>query len=576
MASYSGHLVSTSSVDRAFVPGRADEAYYLPFWTPHPLSLSVAIAGTWTSDSPVVVPPGNGYAGVLTYSATPGLDFYDRFHVLPRSISLGNILSTNLVSMETFSAYRTEQQYWTMFDGVTGLGMSLVGAPTLPVLVLPQGGFTFQLQVDLIGPAVVDTTLDFTFTDTGVISIPISFARIVLLANEPEQPFKETLEWLTDVLLHEDGSEQRRALRKNPRQFFQWDVLVEDGPERALLENILFEWQVRDFGIPVWRQATTLEGAITGGSTTTFTVGSTADRDFRVGSLVAVWKSATEYDVMTVDSFTATTITVTTAPLNSYTPAAFPVLVMPVRLGVITNMNNLQTSRERLGLDRLQMRIRVKDNDSDLADTSTWSAFNGKVLLDDFNFAVGGGAIRDAYQQQAVVVDGNTGLTYESSRQGRHRHVTAKGFVTKTLSERRRIVKLLHALRGQQVSFYLPTFLKDLQPLASITSGTATLAIQNVGYTNFVQNRQPRNVIRVVPVSGAGSPFIRTIIASVVDSATQETITVDSNWSTTLTPSQIDRISFVEESRLASDSVTIEHDRGSASRISLPVIAVTE
>lgn len=575
MAEYPGALTIDFNVERVEIPGRAVAAYYLPAlpfpeaFVDDPMVLAAPITGigsdVHSDDAETTV----SFAGSLGNASTPGLDFYERFHVVPRSIDAGNILSTTLISLEVFSAFRSLSQFWTAFDNNAGDGVTLLGAPTLPILVLPMAGFLLTVQITLDGPAVVDATLDFSFSGVADISVPITFQRVILLSFPPEQPYDEELEWLTDILGHVDDTEQRVGVRKNPRQFFSWDFLLEDGVERSRFENVLFDWQSRQFGIPIWHEATPLNAAVVGGSTTTITVVSTADADYRDGGLVMIYESQTKYDVLNLVSHTSTTLVVENPPGNSYTPLADLVLVAPLRLGIATAPRG---TRYRTGVDRFRARFRVKDNDANLADASAYATFNSKILLDDPNFVEQ--TMGESYDQPLVVFDGKSGLTEEWSRPDRHRRTSQKGFVGNgkaSLWQRR---KLLYSLDGRRVSFYLPTFSSDLVPTGTMTSGASTLAVSNVGYTNFVRARQPKNVIRVVPVSGAA--FLRTILSSTAPSSTTENITISGTWPSTLTPAQILRIEFVEKVRLASDTVRIQHRRGGAWRIATPVVTVLE
>jgi hypothetical protein len=573
----SGVLVSSVSVDRAEILGRAAAAYSLATVPPKlivddPLVLDGTLAGGATDSHQEPTEDRVGFKGIVGDSSTPGLDFYEHFHVIPRRIDLGNVLSVTNVAIEVFSAFRTSAQFWLAFDNNAGQGVTLVGLPTLPVAFQPMAGLALTVQVDLVGPAMVDSTLDYTFTVTGLIQIPITLQRVVLFAVRPELEFEETLQWLTDVLPALDGTEQRVGLRKNPRQLFAWDVLVDDGLERSVLENVLFDWQSRTFGVPQWHEDTPITASVTGGSTTTLSVLSTDNADYRNGGLVLLYESASKYDVLNLVSHTATTLVVQNPPQNSYSPGP-DVVAAPLRLGAL--VGNPRGQRYRTGLDRLSLRFRIKDNDANLGDASTWPTFASKVLLDDFNFVQG--VIPEDLAQRMIVVDGETGLTSEFSPWDRHRRGSLKMFVVKTRADLFRVRKLLHFLGGRRLSFFLPTFSRDLVPLANMTSGQTTLAVQNVGYTNFVRSRQPKNVIRVVPVAGSGSPFLRTILSSTINTPIQETITVDSAWPSTLTPAQVDMISFVEKVRLDSDEIVIRHERsGHSKRILAPVRTVLE
>jgi hypothetical protein len=562
---------------RAEIPGRSAAAYYLPtvgvkLFVNDPAALAPPISGTGVDAAQEPAETSVGFLGSVAFSSTPGRDFYEKFHVLPRRIDLGNILSTTTTQVEIFSAFRRDTKNWVAFDNNAGDGVSILSMPTLPQAYAPMTGRLFSLQVTLNGPAVVDTTLDYTFNDTGLIPVPITFKRVILLFFPPEQPYEEILEWLTDVLPSVDGTEQRVSVRKNPRQLFSWELYVDDGFDRSLLENALFDWQSRSFGLPQWHEATPLNAAVTAGVTTTLTVVSTADADYRDGELLLLYESPIKYDVLNLVSHTATTLVLQNPPTNSYTPLADLVLAAPLRLGVI--VSDPTGARYYSGHDRFRARFRVKDNDANIGDASAYPTFNSKILLDDFNFA--DGTMPESLRMEVYIQDGGAGVTTETTRWDRHRRGSQKRFAVGTKADLWKVRKLLHFLRGRQLSFYLPTFSSDLQPLATMTSGASTLAIRNVGYTNFVRSRQPKNVIRVVPATGLGSPFLRTVASSTISDATQENITITTTWPSTLTTAQIQRIEFVEKVRMDSDAIRISHRRGNARYIDVPVRAVLE
>lgn len=510
--------------------------------------------------------PPNTFFGAPRDEMGPGIDWFEDFHVIPRSFILGNVLSTQQIPVEVYSAFRNAPHSWNAWVNNAGAGITLLSAPSLPYVFAPQSGKQMQLQVSTSGAPKVDTTLDWVF-DFATIYTDIQLNRVVLFGMPPELPYTEFLEFLTEVMEHKDGSEQRHALRKNPRQFFQWEVALDEGPERSRVENQLFDWQTRVFGIPVWHELTRLTSSATAGGTTV-TVQSTDFADYRVGSLVLVYESATKFDVLTVLAFTSTTVTSTSPLLNTYVAGA---IVAPLRTGVLDNPPAEQ--RFRVNHSRLQVVFRVLDNDSNLASTAAWPTFNSKVFLSDIN------VVRDtiavSLQQEVIVLDNKTGSTYRDTPWAHNRRGSSKTFIANSRQGLWNIRQLMHSLRGRQVSFYLPTFAKDLELASSIVNGANTLSVTDVGYTQFVRQRQPRNVIRVVPNNGV-SPITKTVTSS-ADAGATETLTVDSNWAVGLTAAQVDRVEFVEKVRLDSDRVRFDYNLGDRiTKVSSPVKVVLE
>lgn len=506
------------------------------------------------------------YPALASDRLTPAFDWFEDFHVLPRSIHLGNVVSAVSIPLEVYSAYRDTIEEWLAFTNNAGAGLSLGGQPPLPFAVAPQSGLSLTVDVSPSGVPRVDTTLDFEVPE-GTIFVPITLDRVTLLALRPELPYVEFLEFLTDVIPHVDGTEQRHSLRAYPRQLFEWELLVEEGPEAARLDNILFDWQPRIFGVPQWHEMTSTTAAAIVGATT-FTVRSTADADYRVGGLVLVYSGDAVYDVLELVSLTSTTVTTASGALNAYPVGS---IVAPLRTGVIDRQ--IDGARHPVNAQFRRVRIVVEDNAADLASTAGFPSLLGKVLLSDANIVRG--TFPEVLERAVTVLDGATGRFVQDSNWDRSRRVSQKTFLCRSQAQLWNVRRLLHALRGRQISFYLPTFARDLLPTANLASGQNTLQVAHVGYTQFVRARQPKNLIQILRTDG--TTLTRGIASSSVLDASNETLVVDSAWGSTITPAQISRVSYIEKVRLESDVIRIDHSIGDRiSRVSSPVKVVLE
>jgi hypothetical protein len=503
-----------------------------------------------------------------------GIDWWERFHVIPRSVELGQILSTQQVPFEVYSAYRRTFNDWTSFINGAGDGTELLGLPTLPYTFGPQssGDLTLILEVSTSGAASVDDTLDFGFDGPQTSEIPITLSRVVLFFVDPQMPYEESLEFYTDIQNRKDGSEKRDSPRKNPRQLFEWDFILEDGTERTRVHNLLFDWQSRVFGIPIWHEATrlTADASI---SDLTITVDSTAYADYRTtgSDLVLIYESQTKFDVLPLASLTATTLTLESGLLNDYA-VSDNVIVMPLRTGKVAN--TIQGSRFPSADARMKIRFRVDDNDTDIADTSAFSSYNSKVLLDDCNGLRS--SMGETFQHDVIVLDNETGLVFTDTSWDQHKRLHRKVFYTnskQTLWETR---QLIHALRGRQVSFYIPSFSNDLQADQDLTMGSALLSIENVGYAQYVRQRFGRQHIRVTFLNG-DPPLLREILSSSEVSATRESLTLDAVWPSTVALADIDEIQFVELVRFNTDRIRFNYQTGGHTvKVFAPVKAVFE
>lgn len=514
---------------------------------------------------PPIVP--ETFKGRAVDESSALFDWFEDFHVLPRSIELGNVLTDQSVAIEVFSAFRRVEREWTSFVNNAGTGIELVGEPALSVDVPPLTGYTMTLEVDSTGDPFVDSTIDFVF-DVGTISIPITLQRLVVWTLFPEMPFDEIAAALTDVLETMSGREQRIALRKNARQSFAFRYVIEDGAERQRAENLLFAWQSRTFGVPVWTDDTELTSAATAGDLV-LNVGDTSYRDFRVGGLVIVYEDADTYDVLTIAAFDATTITAESGILSSY---AAGVAVYPI--GTFRLPQTVRGVRWPVNLSSLELVFRSTTNDVDRADLTPFDSLNGKLFVTEN--VLPSSTVGETFNKRAVVIDSETGIEVVSSPWEVHRRgttLTLRAVGRQAIFELRGLV---YALRGRQVSFYLARSTPDLIPVATLSSGSATLDVTNVGFSQFAQQIQPRNLIRISFVDGS-TPLIREVLSSAISTATVEQLTMTETWSTTIEPEEISRIEFVEKVRLDEDEVSISIDAiGRVARVSAPVKVVFE
>tara|TARA_R110000796_G_scaffold41179_2_gene101992 strand:+ start:37441 stop:39165 length:1725 start_codon:yes stop_codon:yes gene_type:complete len=482
-------------------------------------------------------------------------EFFENFHVIPRSFDFGNILSTQTSPIEVFSGYRKEFHTWSSFTNNAGAGTEITGMPTLPTAMNPLAGYAMQLEVSTSGNPSVDDDLAFVFDFGGdQINVPIVLNRIVLFPVRPEIPYTERMQFNTDVLGMESGKEQRIKLRKNPRQFFNWSVRTDDGSfDRARLETLLFDWQGRTWGVPVWHESTTLTVAATTG-TLTINVAATANADYRVDELVLIFTDASTFDVQTISSLTSTTITLKNATLGSYPVGS---TVAPLRTGNLSR--NVSASRFISADQSLNVAFRILDNDANLADTTGFSTYNSKVLLDTCN-VMRGGNIGESYLQDIIVLDNGTGLTSQDSPWVNGKRATQLTLRAGTKAEVWDLRQLMHALAGRQVSFYVPTFGKDLLADQPLATASQDLVVTNVGYTQFVRTRAPRNHIWLRLLDG--TVITREITNAVETTSLVETLELDSAWGQDIALADIDRISYLEEVRFNSDEISIEHVRG--------------
>lgn len=550
-------------------PGRASQAYTRAPVARAPSFATDALEDTVVADSPVYVAhlpalSPTDYPGWAGEILTPGGDWFEMVHVVPRSIDFGNILATIEETFELFNAYRTQNVSLTAFTNDVDPGSDVTDLPSLPYTLGALNGVVLTCETTLTDDPNFDGNLVFTF-DVGDAYLAIQGVRLILWYFEPESPVRERLAWLTDVHQARGGSEKRTSPRESPRQSFTHRYRLY-GQERRQARMYLMDWQSQLFGLPLYEAQVALTADVSAGAFT-INVTTRSYSDFRVGGQAVVFTSRDTFDALVIDSMTATSITFTTALQNSYEAGT---VVAPIRRVQIADL--VTADQHRLNLEDFSATFEVQDTDVNLADTSAFSSYEGKVLLDDCNPVVR--TVAERFRTRVSVIDGKTGL-----REYRGRWPNMKRGHVQTFSGRTRqgvweMRQLLYALRGRQVSFYTVTWSPDLLVTGTLTATQDLMDIENIGYTRFAQKRNPMRHVRILFTDG--SVLLREITDAEVVDADTERLTVDFAWPSTKTPSEVARVEFVELVRFDSDEIEIEHEEPGRARTSVPVLSLIE
>jgi hypothetical protein len=492
-----------------------------------------------------------------------GTLWWERVHVWLREISLGNLVAQVVVTLDINNAYRADDRTWDSLivnaDGVT------TDAPSLPITLDALESTQIDVTIAIDGAASVDGDLTFTFEGPEIVIVPISFLRLSAFVFEPEDELVEELEWNTKISAAASGKEKRQSIRRIPRQRLRYQIERWDDEERDRIENFLFDQAGKIVGVPFWPEQTKLSSAASA-TDTTLNVTTTSYMDFRVGGQAIVFSSETVFEIVNVSAVNPTSLDLSTALSGNF---AAGIRVLPLRTAIITQSSS---KRRRVGGARYKVDFLVTDNDLDIADTSAFSTYDSKVLLDGSNFVDN---VQEKHSRIKQMIDSETGqFTVHTLQAQSYRH-SAKGFVTKTPQALWEVRQLLHALRGKHVSFYLPTFASEFVATQPTVATQSNLDISHVGYTDFAQSRAPRNVLRLVEADGTEHKHEITNATEL--SATEERLTLTPVWSDSIPLVDINFVDVVEKVRFDSDVIAIRHNTlpGQA-EITAPVRSVIE
>lgn len=549
--------LSTNADATKSVPNQVFASALLPSITPFG-GLREATYASATSSHGVNDHTGYEHGGPHQY-------WFEHVHVVPDIIELGNLLAVVVRDIEIYNSYRESTRQLTAAANNVDSGVSFQNLPSLPYNIPSQNSLVFQVKIDTSGPPDIEGTLDFTM-DSGSFSVTISGVRVVMFAFEPEAPVTETLEWYTQVLEAVDGTEQRLSMRKCPRQIFNLSFKMEDDATRRFFQSLIYGFQPGTMGVPIWSDARLLTQGITASDTTIYL--NTRHADFRAQSLILIWKDANNYDALEVSTVNADSLVLSSGVLNDY--AIGETLVMPLRVGLTDQ--TVRVDKHPVNLDEVQMQFVVTENDVDLADDSFYSKHNGFVLLDDANLLQSGGTLDDSFLRKMGRLDNLLAAPLQYSDWNSSRFTTTKAWVCNTSEQIWRVRQLVHALRGSQVSFYLPTFRHDIVVADNLAVGSFLMDIEWIGYDSLIQATEPNASLWIELVDG--TILTREVQSSDVLSATVERLTVDVSWPSTITPAEINRVSFLRLCRIADDRVQFKHGYSGQAQVAMQVLAV--
>jgi hypothetical protein len=247
---------------------------------------------------------------------------------------------------------------------------------------------------------------------------------------------------------------------------------------------------------------------------------------------------------------------------------------MPVSTGLFSP--RIRFRRYRLDLMEANVVVKILDNDEDWADTSAFSSYNSKVLLDNPNILIGE-TLDESMNRDIIIVDNKTGSPAQFTGQAVSRRGSSFTFLTVDRQGSWQTRQLLHALKGRQVSFYLPSNNRDFDLVQDINSTDQTIDVTDVGYSQLVDGAQPRDIVRIVKTDGTKSNPLPITSSSSPSAGVDRLSFSPTAVGIDCTIAEVDRIEYIHKARWNSDKVRMifEHASGNM-RASIPTMEVLE
>lgn len=193
---------------------------------------------------------------VITFSRMPTFfqDYYYRIHIRPVRIDLGVVAAAQTRTVTLWNAY---PDISATLDSInfSQEGVEYVGDDP-PVAILPLELKTWDIVITTSGPPQVEAEVLFDFSDVpDPAPILITGTRAIQFKFQPEVPVQEGWEWMTNVHVSVDGTEQRAGLRAVPRVDQSVRVIIDSEDDIRELQSMMFSASNR-FWMPQFQYAT--------------------------------------------------------------------------------------------------------------------------------------------------------------------------------------------------------------------------------------------------------------------------------------------------------------------------------
>lgn len=478
-------------------------------------------------------------------------DFYNRIHVDPISIDLGNLVSEQVRTVQVWNAFLIPQALVdTPMDGGEGISITAPGA--LPLAFRPLQEREWVLSVSTDGPAIVAAEWSFQFAGLDPITITISGDRIVPWSFTPDwwEGVTERIGWLTDVLASPSRAEQRRALRLSPTRRLEMRSLLE-GSERASFDLAVYGWGGRTWALPVSPDIIWLRNSVALGAL--FIACDTRHREFVAGGL-ALLRSADAadvrgYEVVEVAEVTAEGIALARPTLRAWHRGS---RLYPLRLAELVQPPAVR----RLSDTTWEARYLF-----DIVEPCDWPAampatlYRGYPVLEQAPEE--SEELSFDWERAQLMLENPTGWGRRTDTAATPVTLQQHRWLLAGIEARSAFRSLLYALRGRQQSLWVPTFAADLELVQTVGGTSAVLVVRAVDYARFGAGRVGRRDIRIELRGGAA--FHRRITGATLAGDAVEHLAIDTPLGVEVQPDQVRRISFMARCRSDVDEIEISH-----------------
>jgi len=478
-------------------------------------------------------------------------DFYNRVHVTPNVLELGNLVSAQVRTFEVWNAFFASNNNISLIAQGDTSGIILTEPAIPPTLYAALEAKEYSLDIGLTGPPTIDVVYTWLF-DTESRTLILTGQRVIIWAFSPDwsDAVVERYEFLTQIIEADDGSENRNRLRTHPRRSLEYRILIDSA---------------RLFAVPIWTDCartttlTPIGDFVIDIDTTDFT-------SFKVGGIAIFFIDQRTTEAVEIASIGATTLVLARATLQAWPIGS---RIYPALAGRMVEDQSL--TQPTADIDLLSIKFDFVDNEIIPAvDSPT-------AYRDDFVLEKTPNRVTDLsllYQSKYGLVDFGIDVPFVDDRSGYPDVVTSFEFVEESREQIWFWKEWMHSRAGKHTRFYFASQSKDFIPLKGIDSTDGSITVQDYEYRNFYNFALGKRDI--VIFAHTGEIFYRRITSAVSTTPGEELLGIDAPTGFTITLANLKLISFLHPCRVDADSMEFAWDSTEISHVSFPTRVLAE
>lgn len=494
-------------------------------------------------------------------------DWYFRYHFIPGSLNLGNVVTAQSRDVLLWNAFLTPQEIQDF--GITASeGLGAVSPTSVPYTMQPLELLTYTVQAAAQGAPQINASLVWVI-EGQTFNVPIIGQRIVVWPFSPtwQNGLAESLEWRSTVIRAFNGKEQRTALRRTPRQTIEYTSLM-TGLEAQTFENIMFGWQYRQFALPLWQEKSRLTEGVPGGLDVLQL--QTEGRRIKPGSLLVIFADFQNFETVEVETVGPNSVVLRAAVQRDW-PEGTP--VFPVTIANLANEIPTQRATDATMTARVRFAVDPSFDDAAIPVETGLPVYRGIELYvgNRPNWAQ---QIDFIYRADVDLIDFGTSRYRTRARNSTPYHEKRTNWQVTSRQAIAQLRAFLGRRQGRAVPVWMPSGNIDFKLLDNITAVALVIDVMPNDYDRLVGQAPNKRDILIELRDGA--VFARRIVSSTLGASGELRLGIDAALGQNVSIAQVKRISYLGLYRLTGDAVTFNYLSQTTATVAAGITATLE